>query len=243
MKEQRYWLKLRFNHFHDETVYWRDIVPNKNGNNMNNSIQIMVVDDNALLRLGLTGAIGMQPGLEVAGMATSGKEALEYYQELKPDIVTMDYQMPGMNGIECTEKILESDPNAKIILLSAYNADEDVWRAVQAGVKGYLTKKAGEVEEVLDAIKEIAAGGTYFPADIARKIDRRKEQRNLTQRELDVLHLLVNGMSNKEIAHQLGISIDSVKQHVTNLREKLDAADRTQAAVEAIRRGIIQLDD
>lgn len=206
-------------------------------------IKVLVVDDNALLRFGLSESLSFVPGFEAAGTAGNAREALELYRQLKPDVVTMDYQMPDENGLECSQHILEEFPDARIILLSVFDAAEQVWNAVQIGVKGYLTKKAGEIEEVLDAIQEVASGGTYFPVQIANKLEQRKGQRGLTPRELDVLRLVVNGQGNKQIADALAISIHSVKQHVVNLREKLNAADRTQAVVEAIRRGIIQLDD
>ncbi|VGO22433.1 response regulator [Pontiella sulfatireligans] len=205
-------------------------------------IRVLVVDDNALLRLGLTETITIEPGLEPVGAAANATEALELVRELRPDVVTMDYQMPGESGVECTRKIMEEFPDTKVVLLSVFDSEEDIWQAVQAGVKGYLTKKAGEVEDVLEAIHEIAAGGTYFPAGIAQKLERRSGQDSLTPREMEVLTLLAEGCSNKQIVDRLGISLATVKLHILNLREKLDAADRTQAVVHAFKRGIIHLD-
>lgn len=206
-------------------------------------IRVMVVDDNAIVRMGLCEALALKPDLEAAGTAASSAEALEVFRTEQPDVVTMDYQLPDGNGIDCTRQILGEFPDARILILSAFSAEEDIWNAVQAGAKGYLTKAAGEVEEIVDAIHEVASGGSFFPAEIMLKLEHRRNQRELTLREKEALHLLVRGKTNKEIAHELGISIDSVKQHITNLRVKLDAADRTQAAVEAIRRGIIQLEE
>ncbi|VGO11893.1 Response regulator protein VraR [Pontiella desulfatans] len=202
---------------------------------------VLVVDDNALLRLGLTETISIEPGLEPVGAAANSEEALRLVRKLKPDVVTMDYQMPGESGIECTRKILAEFPETKVVLLSVFDSEEDIWKAVQAGVKGYLTKKAGEVEDVLEAIQEIAAGGTYFPAGIAQKLERRRGKESLTPREMQVLTELANGLSNKEIAEVLKISMPTVKLHIVNLREKLDAADRTQAVVHAFKRGILHL--
>lgn len=209
---------------------------------MAENIRILVVDDNALLRLGLTETFKIEPGLEPVGQAANSAEALELVRELRPDVVTMDYQMPGETGVECTKKILAEFPETKIVLLSVFDAEEDIWQAVRAGVKGYLTKKAGEVEEVLEAVQEIAAGGTYFPASIANKLEQRSEKDDLTPREMEVLQLLAEGCSNKEIVERLGISLPTVKLHIINLREKLKAADRTQAVVHAFKQGIIHID-
>ncbi|MDZ8117481.1 response regulator transcription factor [Pontiella agarivorans] len=207
-------------------------------------IRILVVDDNALMRLGLTEAIGIEPELEVAGEAASGAEALEVFRRVNPDVITMDYQMPGgESGIECTKKIMAEDPHAKVILLSVFDSEEDIYLAKQAGVKGYLTKKAGGVRDVIGAIQEVASGGTYFPAQIATKLNNRLKQPDLTKREMQVLKLLAEGNSNKEIGDILSISLATVKLHIANLREKLGASDRTQAVVFAYKRGILHLDD
>lgn len=208
-----------------------------------NEITVVVVDDNALLRLGLTETISIEPGLKAVGQAANAEEAYQMVRELEPDVVTMDYQMPGENGIECTKKLMKEFPKLKVILLSVFDSEEDIFKAVNAGVKGYLTKKAGEVEEVVEAIHEVANGSTYFPAGIAQKLERRNEASSLTARELEVLELLAEGLSNKEIVDRLGISLSTVKLHIINLREKLEANDRTQAVVHAFRRGILHLDD
>ncbi len=210
---------------------------------MADEIKVLVVDDNALLRLGLTETINIEPGLTPVGAAANSVEALTLYRKFRPDVVTMDYQMPGDSGLVCTQKIIAEFPDAKIILLSVFDSEEDIWKAVQAGVKGYLTKKAGEVEDVLEAIHEVAAGGTYFPAVIAQKLERRNDQESLTPREMDVLKLLADGCSNKEIVDALGISLPTVKLHIINLREKLGAADRTQAVVAAFKRGILHINE
>ena len=138
---------------------------------------------------------------------------------------------------------MELYPDAKVILLSVFDSEEDIWKAKQAGVKGYLTKKAGEIEDVIEAIQEVSSGGTYFPSSIAQKLEKRKKLKSLTEREMTVLRLLAEGLSNKEIEDALGISLPMVKLHVVNLREKLGAVDRTQAVVQALKRGILHLDD
>lgn len=209
---------------------------------MSESLKIMVVDDNALLRFGLVGAINMEPGFECVGDADSSDAAVALYEKVKPDIVTMDYRMPGESGVECTQRIMAMDPDAKIILFSVFESEEEVWKAVQAGVKAYMTKSASAVEDVMEAIHEVAEGGTFFPAQIAQKVADRKKQEELTPRELEVLQLLGQGTSNKELVDHFNISMSTVKHHITNIREKLGAADRTQAVVIAYKRGILKLD-
>ncbi|MEO0796102.1 MAG: response regulator transcription factor [Verrucomicrobiota bacterium] len=209
---------------------------------MSEKIRVMVVDDNSILRMGLAEAVGSEEDLEVVGEADNGSSAINCYRELTPDVVTMDYQMPGENGIEGTKKIIAEFPDAKIVLLSVFEGEEDIWNAVQAGAQGYLNKR-GDIEEVLDAIREIAAGGTYFPAAMAEKLSTRESRESLTDREHQVLHLIVHGRSNKEIVEDLGISEGTVKLHVSRVLDKLRTADRTQAAIKAIRDGIVHFDD
>lgn len=205
--------------------------------------KVLVVDDNALMRMGLTGAISVEPGLVAAGEAANAEEALAFVRTHQPDVVTMDYQMPGADGVECTRNILAEFPKTKVVLLSVFDSEEDIWQAVKAGVKGYLTKKAGGVSDVISAIQEVARGGTYFPAAIAQKLELRRRQTDLTPREHEVLKLLADGHSNKELADALNISLATVKVHIANLREKLGALDRTQAVVIAYKKGILHLDD
>ncbi|MFD2255464.1 response regulator [Luteolibacter algae] len=210
---------------------------------MNSSLKIFVVDDNAIMRLGLSQAINHEDDLELVGAAATGEEGIGRLADLAPDIVILDYHMPGMDGITCARRILAGQPSIRIILLSVFDSEEDIWKATQAGVSGYLTKKAGEIEDVIAAVHEVASGGTYFPATIAAKLRERRQQAELTPRELEVLKLLANGFSNKDIVDALGISLATVKLHITNLREKLGAVDRTQAVVTAYKKGILRLED
>ncbi len=203
----------------------------------------MIVDDNELLRYGLSGAINHAPGLILAGEASNSEEAIELYRIVEPDVVTMDYRMPGESGVECTRKILAYDPSAKIILFSVFESEEDVWNAIQAGVKGYLTKTLGAVKDMLEAIQEVASGGTYFPAGITKKIESRKQLTELTPRELEILKILGEGCSNQELMDHFHISLPTVKHHIKNIREKLGAADRTQAVVIAYKRGILRIEE
>ncbi|MEM6883795.1 MAG: response regulator transcription factor [Verrucomicrobiota bacterium] len=205
-------------------------------------IRVMVVDDNAILRQGLVGAMQFEPDLECIGEAGSAEEAAECYEDWKPDIVTMDYRMTGETGVVGTRRILEADPEARIILFSVFESEEEVWKAVQAGVQGYLTKNASAVDEVMEAIREVAQGGTYFPAAISQKLESRQQQEELTARELEILEFLSAGKSNKEIADHFDLSPSTVKHHITHIREKLGAVDRTQAVVIALKRGILHMD-
>lgn len=203
--------------------------------------KVLVVDDNSVLRFGLTGAIALVRGLDAVGAAADGEEAMKLYRKLRPDVVTMDYRMHGEDGISCTRRILKEFPDAKVILFSVFEAEEDIWNAVQAGVKGYLSKNAGDVEDVLEAIQEVAAGGTFFPASIAQCLEDRKHKSHLTPREMEVLKLLPEGNSNKMIADQLGISESMVKYFVNSLRKKIGAADRAQVVAMAYKRGVLHL--
>ena len=135
------------------------------------------------------------------------------------------------------------NPGANIILLTINEAEEEVWQAVEAGCKGYLLKRAGQVEDVLHALSEVASGGTYFPANVAKKIQQRLNHEMLTPRELDVLRCLGEGSSNKEIMDTLQLSESTVKMHLSNIRKKLNAADRTQALIEAVKRGLIHIEE
>lgn len=210
---------------------------------MNDTISVLIVDDNPLMCLGLSETISVEPVLKVIGEAANGEEALAFLESNRPDVITMDYQMPGDNGIEVTRKIMAVYPEAKIILLSVYDSEEDIWNAVQAGAKGYLTKKAGSGRALLDAIQTVAGGKDYFPEELERKLNLRRGKPNLTRREHEMLELLAAGRSNKEMADILNISVATVKIHIMNLRGKLGAVDRTQAVVIAYKRGILHLDE
>ncbi|QBG46711.1 response regulator transcription factor [Verrucomicrobia bacterium S94] len=210
---------------------------------MNGSIRILIVDDNQMMRFGLSGSLAAMPGVTVVGEAANGEEALALVDEHRPDIVTMDYKMPGDNGLVVTEKILKRYPDTRIILLSAFDSEEDIWKAVQVGVRGYLTKTAGNVTELLEAVKAVAAGERYFPEIIAHRLKERQKVSGLSSREVEVLKLLAAGKSNQEIADSLDIALETVKSHLLNLRSKLGAADRTQAVVIAYEKGILHLNE
>ncbi|QBG46719.1 response regulator transcription factor [Verrucomicrobia bacterium S94] len=210
---------------------------------MDQCIRILIVDDNPMMRFGLRGSLSSEEGFKVIGEAASGEEALAFVREYRPDVVTMDYKMPGGNGIEATTEILKDVPETKIILLSVFDSEEDIWKAVQAGVCGYLTKTAGDVDELIDAVKTVAAGKEFYPEIIAQKLKERRKMSDLSPREVEVLKLLAAGHSNKEMAAALGISDETVKAHLANLRSKLGASDRTHAVVMAYEKGILHLNE
>lgn len=208
---------------------------------MSEMIRVLIVDDNALLRVGLRDTIGDEPDMIAVGEAWNGSEAVDRFRELLPNVVTMDYRMPGEDGLQATARILSEFPDALIVFLSIYEGEEDIWNAWQAGVRAYLSK-TDEPESVVEAIREVAAGNSYFPASIASKLETRKNRDSLTPRELEALGLIVAGNSNKEIMAALGLSASTVRVHVSNVLEKLGALDRTQAAITAVKQGIIHID-
>ena len=208
---------------------------------MKRKIRVLIVDDHAMMRLGLSEAIAGERDLAIAGEASNGTQALELYRQHQPDVVTMDFQMPGADGAESTANLRAEFPGARVVVLSVFEGEEDIWRAAQAGAAGYVLKSA-EVEDVLEAIRHVFAGETYFPAAIAAKLSARQTRDSLTPRELEVLRQIVAGLSNKEIASALHMSEATVKLHISNTLAKLHVADRTQAAIVAVQRGIVHLD-
>lgn len=208
---------------------------------MKPKIRILVVDDHAMIRLGLVEAINSEEDMKVVGQAGTGQEALEIYGECLPDVVIMDFQMPGLDGATSTQELKKHHPNARVLVLSMFEGEEDIWRSVQAGALGYLSKSA-DADEILAAIRHLMAGDTYFPPAIAAKLNARRKRDTLSPRELQVLKEIVAGHSNKEIVAALKISEATVKLHISNVLAKLGVSDRTQAAIQAVRQGIVHLD-
>jgi DNA-binding NarL/FixJ family response regulator len=204
------------------------------------TIRVLVADDHHVVRSGIAASIGLEDDLSVVAEADSGEQVLAQYRASKPDVVLMDLRLPGMNGIEATANLIREAPEARVIMFTTYEGEEDIYRAVQAGARGYLLKSAPR-EELLDAIRRVAAGERYLPQALAHRLAERMASNDLSPREHEVLQLIGRGRSNKEIASDLGIAEDTVKRHVTNLMAKLRVADRTQATTEAIRRGLIHL--
>jgi DNA-binding NarL/FixJ family response regulator len=205
------------------------------------SIKIMIVDDHPVVREGLSRIIVSESGMEVIAEAGTGAEALKLYRKLRPDIVLLDMRMPEMTGIQTIEAIRKEFSNARIIVLSTYDLEEDIYQSMQAGARGYILKDSPR-SELLASIRRVHAGERVIPPNIATRLAERIGGNELTAREFEVLKLIVNGQSNKQIGDNLGISEGTVKSHVNNILDKLGVTDRTQAVSVALKRGIVHLE-
>ena len=204
-------------------------------------ISILCVDDHPLVRKGIASILATEPDLKMAGEAGNGHEAVEMYRTLSPDVVLMDLRMPDMDGIEATKQIRKINPDAKIIALTSYDGDQDIYKAIEAGVRGYILKEMVHTK-VIDAIHTVHAGKRLMPTEVAERLSEYFPQVALTPREIEVLKYVAKGMANKEIAHHLGTASGTVKMHVQNILAKLGASDRTHAVTIALERGILHLD-
>lgn len=206
------------------------------------NIRILIVDDHPVVRVGLTSMLAMQPGIEVIGSVSSGEEALAVLEKKSMDLVMLDLRMPGMNGIDTLLSIKRKAIPVHVMVLTSYETDEDIYRAIQAGAEGYLLKNTSQ-REVSDAIRAVCAGNRYIPRSIASRLAERMTRSELTPRELEILKILAKGLTNKQIGHALGISDNTVRNHINSIIEKLEVCDRTEATKTAIQRGIIDVDD
>jgi DNA-binding NarL/FixJ family response regulator len=204
-------------------------------------IRIMLVEDHILIRMGLVTASQLEPDIELVAEVEEGEEAVEAYRTHRPDLVIMDLRLPGMDGIQTINALRKEFGPVVVLVLSTYAADDDVYRAIQAGASGYLLKDM-PLKVLVEAIRTVHGGQNYFPPGISDRLAERLRQSVPTDRELLVLQKIAKGMSNKEIGNELGITEGTVKAHVTNILSKLHAADRTQAVTTAIKRGIIHID-
>lgn len=209
-------------------------------------IKVLIVDDHAMVRMGISTYLQVEPDIKVIGTAENGKEAVKKAQSLKPDVILMDLVMPEMNGVEASKKILKNNPKQKIIILTSFIDDELVYPAIRAGATSYILK-TGSAEEIIDAIHKAIIGKSVFEDEVADKIkknpDKVKEQElfeALTNRELEVLRLIGQGKTNKEIGDELYISLKTVKTHVSNILNKLNVQDRTQATIYAFKHGLVK---
>lgn len=203
-------------------------------------IRILVVDDHHVVRQGLVALLNIMPEIKVVGEAGDGLQAIELYRSLRPDITLMDLQLPRLGGVEAIQQIRADDPGARFVVLTTFDGDEDIFRALQAGAKAYLLKGM-TLEELLATIQAVHSGKTRISPAIAEKLAERMSSSALTARELGVLERIVAGRANKEIASDLNISEATVKSHINNLLSKLGVSDRTHAATVALQRGIVHL--
>ncbi len=204
-------------------------------------LRVMLVDDHAIFRRGLAALIGYADGFEVVGEAGDGTEAIGLYAALRPDIVLLDLRMPGTEGVEVVHRIRADFPDARIVILTTFDTDEDIDHALRAGAKAYLLKDVGEAE-LLECLRAVAAGRTYVPVPVAAKLAERLNQLQLTVREHSVLKLMAEGLPNKTIADRLRISDATVKVHITNLFHKLRVSSRTEAIAVGVRRGLVRIE-
>jgi DNA-binding NarL/FixJ family response regulator len=206
------------------------------------TIRIMIIDDHPVVRTGLASMLSTQPGIEVVGSASSGMEALALLDTIVPDIILIDLRMPGMSGLEAIRAINLRPEPPRIIVLTSFDTDEDIYQAVGAGAQGYLLKDTPQ-EKLLEAIQLVHARKRYFPADIAARLTERMARSNLTPREHQVLQLVAKGLTNKEIGRAIGISDNTARNHVNSIIEKLEVSDRTEAATIAMRQGLVSMTD
>lgn len=201
----------------------------------------MLVDDHPAFRKGMAALIESEPNLRVIAEAGDGCKALEVYRQNRPDVVLMDLRLPGMGGVEAIIAIRKEFPDARVIVLTTFDMDEDIFRAIQSGAKSYLLKDT-PVDELAAMIRAVHAGKETLPNKVAERLAARRQRADLSPRELQVLQLLTRGRSNKEMAASLFVSEDTVKAHLKTLFSKLKVKDRTEAAISAIRQGIVHLE-
>ena len=203
-------------------------------------IRVMIADDHPIVCRGLSAMIQAEQGMQVIGVASNGQELLKIFRDQVPDVTLIDLRMPVMNGVEAVRAIRREYPGAGIIILTTYKGDEDIFRGLEAGAQGYLLKGMPS-HELLDAIRNVHKGLKYIPPPVMETLANRPPNSELSGRELQVLKLIVKGMSNKQIGEELGISQSTVKWHVNLMLARLNVTDRTAAAVTALRRGIVEL--
>jgi len=205
-----------------------------------NPIRLLIADDHLVVRVGLRSMLDTQPGMVVVAEAANGREAIELFREHKPDVTLMDLRMPIMGGVEATIAIREEFPDARVIVLTTYDGDENIYRALRAGAMAYLLKDIPR-GEFLDDVRAVYSGQYCIPPAVAARLAQRLPYSELSSREMEVLKLIVEGLSNKEIGSALTISESTVKNHVNSILAKLRVSDRTHAATMALRRGIVML--
>lgn len=203
-------------------------------------IRVLIADDHTTVLAGVSAIVGMQPDMQVVAEAENGRRAVEFWRKLRPDVTLLDLRMPVLDGVGVIEEIRHDQASAKFIILTTYDTDNDIHRAIKAGAKGYLLKDARR-EDLLDCIRKVSRGETCIPSALVEKLAAGVRGEILTNREVEVLALLVRGRSNKEIAAKLFISESTVKGHLRSVFTKLNVLSRTEAIATALRRGLVQL--
>jgi len=203
-------------------------------------IRILIADDHSVVREGLVSLVKRKSDMTVVAEASNGREAVDLWKEHRPDVALLDLRMPELDGVGAIKEIRELDPNAHILVLTTFDGDEDIYRAIKAGAKGYLLKDTAR-EALMDSIRRVNAGETCIPSTLAAKLADRVSGEALSAREIEVLQRIAAGKSNKEIGAELFISEGTVKTHVKSIFSKLDVMSRTEAVATATRRGLIQL--
>lgn len=204
------------------------------------TVRVLIVDDHSIVRQGLATIIDRDPEMTVVAQADDGQQAIALFREHQPDVTLMDLRMPQVGGVIAIAAICAEFKQARIIVLTTYDGDEDIYRGLQAGAKGYLLKDA-KPNELLNAIRIVHRGQQYIPPDVGAKLVQRMSNPELSERELEVLRLMAQGMSNQDIATALTIGESTVKSHVNRILSKLGVNDRTQAVIVAVKRGIVSL--
>ena len=204
------------------------------------AMRILIAEDHFVTRSGLKAILGTAPGVEVVAEAENGADAVTLYERHQPDVMVLDLRMPRMDGVAVVEELITKHANARILIMTTHDGDEDIFRCLSQGAMGYLLKDAGR-QEILSAIRTIGEGRQYTSSSVAVKALQRMGKPTLTQREVDVLQLLAQGRSNKDIARRLTITEGTAKTHVKAILTKLDAMSRTEAVAIAHKRGLIHL--
>jgi DNA-binding NarL/FixJ family response regulator len=203
-------------------------------------ISILIADDHSVVREGLVSLVKRKPDMKVVAEASNGREAVDFWKEHRPDIALLDLRMPELDGVGAIKEIRELDENARIVVLTTFDGDEDIYRAIRAGAKGYMLKDSAR-DALMECIRKVHSGETCIPPTLASKLADRVSGETLSTREIEVLQRVAAGKSNKEIGAELFISEGTVKTHVKSIFSKLDVVSRTEAVATATRRGLIQL--
>lgn len=202
-------------------------------------IRILVADDHPIVRDGLVSILGMQEDMEIVAQAEDGLEAVAAFTQFQPDVLVLDLRMPRLDGIEVVQRVITTHPTARILIVTTYQTDEDIYRCLKSGALGYILKDSNR-ETIIEAVREVASGLSYTPARIASRLVQQISQNPLTPRELDVLRLVATGLANKQIADSLSISEGTIKTHLKSILEKLRAQSRTEAVSLARKQGILR---